>query len=146
MKMPLPKRSEQDEVSPYIYWLYSLLALLLLAPFAYALLHAVPEADDFSRAVRAQGLFDVSGGLRETARTWLEHGGRYTHHFLVYSLGGVFVRPWGAPLLCTAPLVLYWAGFFGIFSTLSKRGASGEAFFFATLALLRHFTFFADLP
>lgn len=118
------------------YWLYSVLVIILLFPFIYTLLHVVPEADDFCRAAKAQGMFDFVCGFQEALKYWLEYGGRYTHHFLVYFLGDVVMCPWGAPIICITVMFIYWIGYFGIFSTISIRGTSGESFFFATLALL----------
>lgn len=132
----------QQKLSSRTYWPYSVLTILLLIPFIYTLLHVVPEADDFCRAARAHGLFDFSCGLQHAMKGWLEYGGRYTHHFLVYALGALVMYPWGAPMVCIGVLGIYWIGFFGIFSTISIHGMSGESFFGATLALLSLFASF----
>ena len=114
---------------------YSAAFALLLLPFVYAMFFAFPFADDFGRALLADGLFDWRGGLQDAGRHWLLWSGRYTHHFLVVFLGDAVMTRAGYGAVCLGVFSLYGVALFGIFSQVAAAARLQDRLFF-TLASL----------
>ena len=115
--------------------LYSAAFALLLLPFVYAMFFAFPFGDDFGRALLANGLFDLYGGLKDLGRQWMLWSGRYTHHFLVVFLGDAVMTRTGYGAVCLGAFSLYGVALFGIFSQIAA-GARLQDRLFLTLVSL----------
>ncbi|HTP61926.1 MAG TPA: hypothetical protein VMJ14_07575 [Burkholderiales bacterium] len=109
---------------------------MLLLPFAYAMFFAFPFADDFGRALLANGLFDWRGGLQDVGRHWLLWSGRYTHHFLVVFLGDAVMTRTGYGAVCLGVFSLYGFALFGIFSQIAAGARLQERVFFTLVSLV----------
>ena len=114
---------------------HSLAPALLLLPFLYAMFFTFPLGDDFARALKAQGLFDWIGGLKDLAWHWLHWSGRYTHHFLVVFLGDAVMTRAGYGAVCLGVLSLYGIALYGIYREIAA-GARPQECLFLTLASL----------
>lgn len=114
-----------------IGWKYSVLTLILLIPFVYAMGFTFPLGDDFARSNEARHIFDFYGGLHEMGRAWWKWSGRYTHHFLVLFLGDLVVTRETYALACAGLGLLYFTSLYGIFSTLQGKGKGRESVFLA---------------
>lgn len=120
----------------YVYWLLSTVIVVLLLPFFYSMTMLFPDADDLLRAVLANGLFDVPGGLAEMHRAWMEHSGRFTHHFLVVFLGDAAMSRTAYSVVCMGGLGITAAALYSIFSTLSSPGSKTIPLFLTLFCLL----------
>lgn len=95
-------------------WVWWVLLLALLLPFAYAFGFLFPRGDDFDEVTRAMFPFDLPGGLYEIVREWLTWSGRYTYHFLAVFLGKAGgLRPLYG-LVCAGVTALFGLALFGL--------------------------------
>lgn len=115
-------------------WVWWVLLLALLLPFAYAFGFLFPRGDDFDEVTRAMFPFDLPGGAYEIVREWLTWSGRFTYHFLAVFLGKAGeLRPLYG-LVCAGVAGLYGLGMFGLARTATVR--RGPAAFCGVLTVL----------
>ena len=120
---PVPQQPTALFCLPAPNWVWWVLLLALLLPFAYAFGFLFPRGDDFDEVTRAMFPFDLPGGLYEVAREWLTWSGRYTYHFLAVFLGKAGeLRPLYG-LVCAGVAALFGLGMFGLARVVQvKRG------------------------
>ena len=120
---PVPQQPTALFCLPAPNWVWWVLLLALLLPFAYAFGFLFPRGDDFDEVTRAMFPFDLPGGLYEIAREWLTWSGRYTYHFLAVFLGKAGeLRPLYG-LVCAGVAALFGLGMFGLARVVQvKRG------------------------
>lgn len=115
-------------------WVWWVLLLALLLPFAYAFGFLFPRGDDFDEVTRAMFPFDLPGGLYEIVREWLTWSGRYTYHFLAVFLGKAGeLRPLYG-LVCAGVTALFGIGLYGLARVLQVERV--PAVFCGMLAVL----------
>ena len=122
---PAPQFSQNLLCLPAPGWVWWVLLLALLLPFAYAFGFLFPRGDDFDEVTRAMFPFDLPGGLYEIVREWLTWSGRYTYHFLAVFLGkaGDIRLLYG--LVCVGVAALFGLGLYGLARVLQVgRGAA----------------------
>ena len=111
---PAPQQPTAPFCLPAPSWVWWVLLLALLLPFAYAFGFLFPRGDDFDEVTRAMFPFDLPGGLYEIVREWLTWSGRYTYHFLAVFLGKAGdIRPLYG-LVCAGVAALFGLGMFGL--------------------------------
>ena len=122
---PAPQQPTAPFCLPAPSWVWWVLLLALLLPFAYAFGFLFPRGDDFDEVTRAMFPFDLPGGLYEIVREWLTWSGRYTYHFLAVFLGKAGdIRPLYG-LVCAGVAALFGLGMFGLARVVQvKRGAA----------------------
>ena len=122
---PAPQQPTAPFCLPAPSWVWWVLLLALLLPFAYAFGFLFPRGDDFDEVTRAMFPFDLPGGLYEIAREWLTWSGRYTYHFLAVFLGKAGeLRPLYG-LVCAGVAALFGLGMFGLARVVQvQRGAA----------------------
>ena len=122
---PAPQQPTALFCLPAPNWVWWILLLALLLPFAYAFGFLFPRGDDFDEVTRAMFPFDLPGGLYEIAREWLTWSGRYTYHFLAVFLGKAGeLRPLYG-LVCAGVAALFGLGMFGLARVVQvQRGAA----------------------
>ena len=130
-----PAFSSPDRlILPAPGWVWWVLLLALLLPFAYAFGFLFPRGDDFDEVTRAMFPFDLPGGLYEIVREWLTWSGRYTYHFLAVFLGKAGdIRPLYG-LVCAGVAGLFGFGLFGLARVMQV--GRGPAVFCGLLAVL----------
>lgn len=121
-----PAFSSSDRpVLPAPGWVWWVLLLALLLPFAYAFGFLFPRGDDFDEVTRAMFPFDLPGGLYEIVREWLTWSGRYTYHFLAVFLGKAGELRLLYGLVCAGVAALYGFAFYGLARVVQVgRGAA----------------------
>ena len=133
-----PAFSSPDRLNlPAPGWVWWVLLLALLLPFAYAFGYLFPRGDDFDEVTRAMFPFDLPGGLYEIVREWLTWSGRYTYHFLAVFLGKAGeLRPLYG-LVCAGVAALFGLGLFGLARvTLVGRGPAAFCGLLAVVVVL----------
>ena len=122
---PAPQLSQNQFCLPAPGWVWWVLLLALLLPFAYAFGFLFPRGDDFDEVTRAMFPFDLPGGLYEIVREWLTWSGRYTYHFLAVFLGKAGdIRPLYG-LVCAGVAALFGLGLYGLARVMQiGRGAA----------------------
>ena len=134
---PAPQFSQNQFCLPPPGWVWWVLLLALLLPFAYAFGFLFPRGDDFDEVTRAMFPFDLPGGLYEIVREWLTWSGRYTYHFLAVFLGKAGdIRPLYG-LVCAGVTALFGLGLYGLARVLQVgRGASAFSGLLAVVVAL----------
>ena len=131
---PATTQSSAPFCLPAPGWLWWVLLLALLLPFAYAFGFLFPRGDDFDEVTRAMFPFDLPGGLYEVVREWLTWSGRYTYHFLAVFLGKAGeLRPLYG-LVCAGVAGLFGLGLYGLARVM--RVQRRAAVFCGVLAVL----------
>ena len=111
---PAPQQPTAPFCLPAPSWVWWVLLLALLLPFAYAFGFLFPRGDDIDEVTRAMFPFDLPGGLYEIVREWLTWSGRYTYHFLAVFLGKAGdIRPLYG-LVCAGVAARFGLGMFGL--------------------------------